>query len=76
MALFLAAKVAAQDSHPLSEADYLDDVPLVLSVSRLAQRLDETPGAVTVIDRNMIRRSGARDVADLMRLVVMSPVVV
>ena len=69
MALFLAAKVAAQDSHPLSEADYLDDVPLVLSVSRLAQRLDETPGAVTVIDRNMIRRSGARDVADLMRLV-------
>jgi len=41
----------------------------VLSVSRLPQRLDETPGAVTILDRNMIRLSGARDVADLLRLV-------
>jgi iron complex outermembrane receptor protein len=42
---------------------------VVLSVSRLPQRLDDTPGAVTVIDREMIRMSGARDVADLMRFV-------
>ena len=41
----------------------------MLSVSRLPQRLDETPGAVTIIDRDMIRLSGARDVADLLRLV-------
>ena len=67
--VFLVAKVAAQESPALSEADYLNDVPIVLSVSRLPQRLDETPGAVTIIDRNMIRLSGARDLADLMRLV-------
>jgi len=53
----------------LSEQDYLIDMPVVLSVSRLAQRLDETPGAVTILDRDMLRRSGARDVADALRLV-------
>lgn len=53
----------------LSENDFLADMPVVLSVSRLPQRLDETPGAVTILDRDMIRRSGARDVADLLRLV-------
>jgi len=52
-----------------SEKDFFEDMPIVLSVSRLPQRLDETPGAVTVLDRDMIRRSGARDVADLLRLV-------
>lgn len=52
-----------------SERDYLAEVPIVLSVSRLAQRLDETPGAVTILDRELIRRSGARDLVELLRLV-------
>ncbi|MDF3822828.1 TonB-dependent receptor [Leptospira sp. 96542] len=61
---------AATPSWGPSELDYLDtQVPIVLSVSRLPQRLDETPGSVTIIDRQMIRASGARDVADLLRLV-------
>ncbi|MBV5297152.1 MAG: TonB-dependent receptor [Rhodoferax sp.] len=59
----------AQSELALSEKDFLSDMPIVLSVSRLPQRLDETPGAVTVLDRDTIRRSGARDVADLLRLV-------
>lgn len=54
---------------PLSENEFLNDVPIVLSVSRLPQRLDETPGAVTLLDRAMIRATGARDVADLLRYV-------
>lgn len=53
----------------LSERDFLDEMPVVLSVSRLAQPLDEAPGAVTVLDRAFIRMSGARDVADLLRMV-------
>lgn len=52
-----------------SERDYFEDLPVVLSVSRLAQPLNEVPGAVTVIDRELIRRSGAREVAELLRLV-------
>jgi iron complex outermembrane receptor protein len=53
----------------VSEADYLADLPIVLSVSRLAQPLDEVPGAVTIIDRDMIRMSGARHVTELLRFV-------
>ena len=39
----------------LTERDFLSEMPIVLSVSRLAQRLDETPGAVTILDRQFIR---------------------
>lgn len=53
----------------LSEKDFLGEVPVVASVSRLPQPLNEAPGAVTVIDRDTIRRSGAREIADLLRLV-------
>lgn len=52
-----------------SEHDYFEELPVVLSVSRLAQPLNEAPGAVTVIDREMVRQSGARHVVDLLRLV-------
>jgi iron complex outermembrane receptor protein len=67
--LAAASLVSAQSPVAVSEKDFLDDMPVVLSVSRLPQRLDETPGAVTLLDRDFIRRSGARDVADLLRLV-------
>lgn len=53
----------------VSEQDFFTEMPEVLSVSRLAQPIDETPGAVTVIDREMIRKSGARSLAELLRLV-------
>jgi iron complex outermembrane receptor protein len=63
--------VAASGSGPpaVSEDDFLAEMPIILSVSRLAQRIDETPGAVTILDRQFIRMSGARDVVDLLRLV-------
>lgn len=53
----------------ITEDDYFGTLPVVLTVSRLAQPISDTPGAVTVIDRDKIRRSGARDVTDLLRLV-------
>ena len=53
----------------VSEDDFLSEMPIVLSVSRLAQRVDEIPGALTILDRQFIRMSGARDVVDLLRLV-------
>lgn len=52
-----------------SEADFFTELPVVLSVSRLRQPLREAPGAVTVIDAEMIRQSGARTLAELLRLV-------
>ncbi len=63
------SQAVAQPPDAVSEKDFLTEMPIVLSVSRLPQRLDETPGAVTILDREMIRLSGARDVADLLRLV-------
>ncbi|QID19079.1 TonB-dependent receptor [Nitrogeniibacter mangrovi] len=52
-----------------SELALFGDVPVVLSAARLIQPLNDAPGAVTVIDRDMIRASGARDVAELLRFV-------
>lgn len=53
----------------LSERDYFEALPVVLTVSRLAQPISETPGAVTVIDRKTIEALQVRDMADLLRLV-------
>lgn len=64
--LVLPAHAWAADT---SESAYLDDVPIVLTVSRLAQPVNEAPAAVTVIDRQMIRDSGAWDLSEVLRLV-------
>lgn len=64
--------VQGQEIGPLAAltADtFLEPLPVVLSVSRLAQPLADAPGAVTVIDAETIRSSGARDLGDLLRLV-------
>ena len=53
----------------LSETDFLDEMPVVLSASRLSQPVNEAPAAVTIIDQEMIRASGFRDIPELMRLV-------
>lgn len=50
-------------------ADYFEDLPLVLTPSRLPQPLREAPAAVTVLDREFIRATGYRDIARLFRLV-------
>ena len=51
------------------EEYFLDQVPVVLSATRLAQAQYEAPVALTVIDRAMIEASGALDIPDLLRLV-------
>ena len=53
----------------ISETEYFDEVPIVLSASRLSQSFADAPAAVTIIDRDMIRASGFTDIADLFRLV-------
>ena len=59
----------AAESNLLSERDFLAEIPRVFSVSRLPQAPADTPGAVTVIDREMILASGAREFSELFRLV-------
>ena len=61
-------RAAAADGQ-LSEQDFLAEIPRVVSASRLPQAPADSPAVVTVIDREMIRASGARDVAELFQLV-------
>ncbi len=56
--------------HPtLTEAVYLDELPAVLTATRLTQPLEQSPAAVTVIDKDTMRASGARDVVEVLRYV-------
>ncbi|MDP2809642.1 MAG: TonB-dependent receptor [Rhodocyclaceae bacterium] len=59
--------LAAGDTAENSE--FFGEFPVVLSASRLVHPLNEAPAAVTVIDRETIRASGVRELADIFRLV-------
>ena len=52
-----------------AETDFFGDSPMVLTVSRMQKPLSESPASVTVIDREMIRNSGARELVDVFRMV-------
>lgn len=64
-----AASAAKGEALSLSEEDFLDDVPVILSATRLTQSTREAPVATSVIDRETIHASGVRELADLFRLV-------
>lgn len=61
----LAQAFASQDDLFASDSE----LPSVLTATRLKQAPAAVPGAMTVLDRELIRASGARDIAELMRLV-------
>ena len=45
------------------------DLPQVLTATRLKQSPAAVPGSMTVLDRELIRASGARDIPEVLRLV-------
>lgn len=67
LAVLSAGPASAQAES--AETGFFEALPEVLGVTRLTQAAEDTPGAVTVLDRDTIRRIGARDVAELLRLV-------
>ncbi len=62
----LLALPAAADYR--AEDDFYGEAPIVLTVSRLDKPLAESPASVSVIDRQMIRDSGATSLSELLRL--------
>ena len=52
-----------------AEYEFFETLPLVLSGSRLPQSLPDAPGAITVIDADMITATGYLDLARVLRLV-------
>ncbi|KXB31576.1 TonB-dependent receptor [Dechloromonas denitrificans] len=69
MALYIASLGVAGSAVAVDESIYFSELPVVASVSRLPQKLADAPTAVTVIDREIIKASGARDLNDVFRLV-------
>lgn len=68
MLMFGMSVCVLADEMPTEQA-YLQDLPVVLSASRLLQPVSEAPNAVTVIDRDTIKASGFRNIPDLFKLV-------
>ena len=59
----------AADPALLTEQEFLADLPVVLTATRLAQPQAEAPAAVTVIDRQLLEASGVRNLSEVFRLV-------
>ncbi len=65
--LFSVATARASDE---PESPYLDDdLPVVLSMTRMPQRIDDAPGSVTLFTREDIERLGYRRLPQLLRTV-------
>ncbi|HEX3124412.1 MAG TPA: hypothetical protein VHQ21_14040, partial [Rhodanobacteraceae bacterium] len=64
-----AGSIAPCPAQELSEREFVAEFPTILSASGLRQDASETPQAITVIDQAMIKASGAREFAELFRLV-------
>ena len=64
----LAAQ-ADELGYELSERDYLSEIPHIYSASRLPQQLEDAAGALTVLDREFIRLTGARELTEVFRWV-------
>jgi len=56
------------DTSQLTESDFFNDIPVVLTATRLKQSKKNSPIATTIIDRKMIEASGFTEIADLLRL--------
>ncbi|NMG75364.1 TonB-dependent receptor plug domain-containing protein [Aromatoleum diolicum] len=69
MKMTLAWLMTGMSAAHATESPYFEEMPLVLSATRLPQPLHEVPGAVTVIDRELIAATGYRDLARVLRLV-------
>ncbi len=61
--------IVAQADQYVAESDFFGESPVVLTASRLHKPLAESPVSISVIDREMIRNSGARQIADIFRMV-------
>jgi iron complex outermembrane receptor protein len=66
---FCNSTSASDHSSAFTESYFYEDLPVVLSASRLAQAQSNTPTAMTVIDKKMIQASSALNLPDLLRLV-------
>ncbi|UTW44788.1 TonB-dependent receptor [bacterium SCSIO 12696] len=53
----------------LTEQDLMQEMPMVMAATRLPQSVVDSPGSITVLDRELIAASGFLEIGDLFRLV-------
>ncbi|MDH5327000.1 MAG: TonB-dependent receptor [Gammaproteobacteria bacterium] len=56
-------------ANEFSEDDFLADIPVVVSASRLSQPKSDSPASITIINREIIDASGAVELVDILRLI-------
>lgn len=66
LAMLCSASTLASE---FTEADFLSEIPVTLSATRLPQTLHEAPASVTILDRTIINASSATTITELLRLV-------
>lgn len=66
--MIMFSTTQAEESSPGEEV-FFDELPVMLTVTRLPQNILELPASMTVIDRRMIDASGATEIPDLLRMV-------
>ncbi|MBQ0756639.1 MAG: TonB-dependent receptor [Amphritea sp.] len=67
--IFFACSAQSAGQSELSELDYLNDLPVTFSATRLSQTLNKAPASITIIDRRIIEASSALTISELLRLV-------
>lgn len=65
---FMQTLFAQAADSEMTESEFLADLPVVLTATRLEQSKKNSPTATTIIDREMIEASGFTEIADLLRL--------
>ncbi|MCV6604531.1 MAG: TonB-dependent receptor plug domain-containing protein, partial [Porticoccaceae bacterium] len=56
-------------AHEVTEDDLMQEMPMVMAATRLPQSVIDSPGSITVLDRELIAASGFLEIGDLFRLV-------
>ena len=60
---------ASEEPYPKRELLLFEDIPIVISATKFEQPITESPSSISVITAEDIRRSGATNIADLLRRV-------
>jgi len=69
LGLLLLSRTAFGNDPIKSEGDFLGEMPVVLTASRILQSPLDAPAPVTVIDKATIEASGFTELQDIFRLV-------
>ncbi len=57
------------EAYPKRELLFFEEIPIVISATKVEQPITESPSSISVITAEDIRRSGATNIADLLRRV-------